>query len=105
MKYFPVAAALAMSLISACTHTTRRCEEIEDVIAQRQECEDLERRIKQTDSVVVRTNLQNVYDEQCVNLRFYRDGFDDDQVCSSQQREEGVKKATKEIENKEQAEQ
>ncbi|GGA73951.1 hypothetical protein GCM10011369_14730 [Neiella marina] len=73
---------ICAALLAGCS-TTDSCENIEDINAQRRECDELSKRIRQTESVVVRSNLQEIYEKQCVNIRFYRDGFDDKQVCSA----------------------
>ena len=88
----PLFLLASLSLIS-CSHSVPSCEEVSEINAQRRECDDLEKRIKQSDSVVVRTNLQEIYDKQCVDIRFYRDSFADERVCSSQKQQAEVKKA------------
>lgn len=82
-------------LLVACGSTTPACEEIEEIMAQRRECEEMAKRIEQASSVIVRTNLQEVYEKQCENIRFYRDNFDDNQVCSAKEQSEAVKEAEK----------
>lgn len=81
--------------LAACSNTQTSCEDIEEIIAQRNECEAMAKRIKQTDSVVVRTNLEEIYEKQCVDIRFYRDSFDDQQVCSAKKQQKDVKEAEK----------
>ncbi|MCM2680854.1 hypothetical protein [Echinimonas agarilytica] len=76
---------MCFASLTACTTNSTSCEEIENIIAQRHECDELERRIRQSESIVVRSNLEEVYEKQCVEIRFYRDSFNDDQVCSKKQ--------------------
>lgn len=76
----------ATLLLSGCMAQNPHCEDIEKVIAQRKACDALMKRIKQTKQVAVRTTLQEQYEKQCVELRFYRDSFENDMsVCSSQE--------------------
>ncbi|MBW8192402.1 hypothetical protein K0504_15295 [Neiella marina] len=78
---------IVAALVTGCS-SSNTCENIEDINAQRRECEELSKRIRQTESVVVRTNLQEIYEKQCVDIRFYRDGFDDSHICSTRDRDE-----------------
>lgn len=76
---------LSALLLVGCASQNPRCEDIEKVVAQRKACDALMHRIKQTKPIAVRTTLEEQYETQCVELRFYRDSFDDDMnVCSSQ---------------------
>lgn len=76
----------AVLLLGGCAAQNPHCEDIDKVIAQRKACDALMKRIKQTKQVAVRTTLQEQYEKQCVELRFYRDSFEDEMnVCSSQE--------------------
>jgi len=71
-------------LTTGCAMQNDSCEEIEKIVAQRKACDALMQRIKQTKRIAVRTTLEEQYEKQCVELRFYRDNFEDDSlVCSS----------------------
>lgn len=78
---------IVTALVAGCS-STDSCENIEDINAQHRECEELSKRIRQTESIVVRTNLEEIYDKQCVNIRYYRDGFDDSHICSTREGKE-----------------
>ena len=95
MNYSPLILATALAFLAGCSNTTPSCEDIEDIMAQRHECEEMAKRIKQTTSVVVRSNLQEIYEKQCVDIRFYRDSFDDKQVCSAKKQQQEVEVAEK----------
>ena len=69
-------------LLFGCSTTNESCEDIETIMAQRRECSELRKRIQEADTIVLRTSLQDIYEKQCVSIRFYRDSFGDDQVCS-----------------------
>lgn len=93
MKNFLFVLFIQLLLLTGCNSTPSSCEEIEEIIAQRNECEAMAQRIKATRSVVVRTNLEELYEKQCVAIRYYRDGFDDSQICSAQKNQKAVEQA------------
>ena len=74
---------LPLSLVlSACSSSENACKDITLASEQIQACQSLQRQITQAkDSVLLRTELERRYQQDCVDIRYYRDDKQSD-ICS-----------------------
>ena len=74
MKSKVLFSVVLVSLISACSSTEDVCEDITMASEQVQACQQLQRKIVQAKGhPVVRTELERRYEQDCVDVRYYRD--------------------------------
>jgi hypothetical protein len=85
-KIFPL---VLISLLSGCA-TDNGCENIEAVIAQERMCKELHKRImsENTSSLQVRGALQEQYQKECIDFRYYRDSFEGGNICTLKDKEQ-----------------
>lgn len=83
----------ALTLLSACAANENACEDVTMAAEQIQQCQILQRQITQAkDRPLLRTQLEHRYEQDCVQVRYYRD---DKQVaiCGNKDKLEQVKAA------------
>lgn len=78
---------IAISLMG-CAGGNQPCESIEEVQAQERYCEDLRKKLNSTTRLQIRSALNEQYQNECVDFRYYRDSFDDQSICTLKQKEE-----------------
>ena len=66
----------SLSILSGCSSTDLPCEEILEVKQQRQECEKLRKTMSRTSYPQQAPTAKLRYEEECLNLRYYRDEYD-----------------------------
>ncbi|WP_286263282.1 hypothetical protein [Thalassotalea atypica] len=61
-------------LLAGCSSHGKICEDVTVAAEQVQQCQVLQRQISNTkDSPIVRAELERRYEQDCINLRYYRD--------------------------------
>jgi len=61
-------------ILSACTTTEKPCENITMAAEQVQQCQVLQRQISNAKGKpLIRTELERRYQQDCIDVRFYRD--------------------------------
>ena len=60
-------------LLASCSSSDNACEDITLASEQIQECQALHKQIINAKSVLVRPELDRRYQQNCVEIRFYRD--------------------------------
>lgn len=61
-------------VISACSSTDDACEDVTLASEQIQECQSLQRQITQAKGQpIIRTELERRYQQDCIDVRYYRD--------------------------------
>jgi hypothetical protein len=91
MNKFAVLVALIFSL-GGCAFNEQPCEDVVDISEQLEQCQQLQRKIMAAkDQTFIRSELERRYQEDCVELRFYRDEHKDG-VCQNKQAVNELKK-------------
>ena len=73
---FPFLTAICTSfmLLSGCSSHEKVCEDITIAAEQMKQCQVLQRQIANSkDSPLLRSELERRYEQDCINLRYYRD--------------------------------
>lgn len=66
-------AALVL-IVSGCSSQNKACEDVTQKAEQAKECQILQRKITQAkDNPIAKTELERRYQENCTNIRYYRD--------------------------------
>lgn len=74
MKSKILFSAVLVSFISACSSTEDACEDVTMASEQIQACQLLQKKIVQAKGrPVLRTELERRYEQDCINVRYYRD--------------------------------
>lgn len=67
-----------ITLLSSCSSSDNVCEDITLATEQIQECQSLQKRIvtarNAKSDIIMRTELERRYQQNCVDIRYYRDG-------------------------------
>lgn len=63
-------------LLSNCAHKQPPCEEILEVKRQERECAELKKIMNDKEHPQQALTARQRFDEECVNLRYYRDEYD-----------------------------
>ncbi|REL36835.1 hypothetical protein [Thalassotalea euphylliae] len=82
-----------LTLLSACAANENACEDVTLAAEQVQQCQVLQRQITQAkDRPILRTELERRYEQDCVQVRYYRD---DKQpaICGNKDKLEQAKEA------------
>ena len=67
-------AASVVALISGCATQENICEDITMASEQVQQCQSLQKKITQAKGrPILRTELERRYEQDCINIRYYRD--------------------------------
>jgi len=83
MKFLPFFVVLATS---ACSSQQNACEDASEAAAQVQECKSLHQQIIQAkDRPLIRTELERRYQDDCIDVRYYRDDHTD-AVCGNKEK-------------------
>ncbi|OUR74853.1 hypothetical protein A9Q75_19065 [Colwellia psychrerythraea] len=63
-----------ISLLASCSSVDNVCEDVTLASEQIQECQALHKRIINTKGdVIIRTELERRYQQDCIDIRYYRD--------------------------------
>ncbi|PKI13033.1 hypothetical protein [Colwellia sp. 12G3] len=62
-----------VTLLASCSSVDNACEDVTLASEQIQECQALHKQIINAKSVIVRTELDRRYQQDCVDIRYYRD--------------------------------
>ena len=100
MKYTPFLAAFIAIVLTGCSSNEDACENITLASEQIQQCQALHRQIiNAKGKPLIRTELERRYQQDCIDIRYYRD---EKQlaICGNKQRvKEIIKSAKKEASN------
>lgn len=100
MKRSVILAFTAVSVLSACATQENACEDVTLASEQIQECQLLQRQITSAkDKPLIRTELERRYQQDCIDIRYYRDEHQQ-AICGNKDNIEEIKKAV--IEEREQ---
>jgi len=83
-----------VSMLTSCSSVDNACEDVTLASEQIQECQALHKQIINAKSVIVRTELDRRYQQDCIDIRFYRD---DRQaaICGNKDRIKEVRESAK----------
>lgn len=74
MKLSAIFAVTVVSLLSACASQENACEDVTLASEQIQECQLLQKKITQAKGKpLIRTELERRYQQDCIDVRYYRD--------------------------------
>lgn len=74
MKKTIILSTAVFLLLSACSSNDNVCEDVAVASEQVQQCQSLQRQIVQAKGQpIIRTELERRYEQDCINLRYYRD--------------------------------
>ncbi len=74
MKYLPFFSILAAFTIAGCSSNDNACEDITLASEQIQQCQALHRQIVNAKGrPLIRTELERRYQQDCIDIRYYRD--------------------------------
>jgi hypothetical protein len=62
-----------VTLLASCSGVENTCEDVTLASEQIQECQSLHKKIIKAKSVLIRTELDRRYQQDCVEIRYYRD--------------------------------
>ncbi|PKG85377.1 hypothetical protein CXF85_07255 [Colwellia sp. 75C3] len=62
-----------VTLLASCSSVENSCEDVTLASEQIQECQTLHKQIINAKSVIIRTELDRRYQQDCVEIRYYRD--------------------------------
>ncbi|MDO6427075.1 hypothetical protein Q4489_08635 [Thalassotalea sp. 1_MG-2023] len=85
MKLPVVIALITNGLLTACSSNPETCEDITLATEQIQECKTLQGKIDAAkDKPIIRTELERRYQQNCVDMRYYRDS-QQDAICGNKE--------------------
>lgn len=92
-----LAASLCVTGIGGCSLVADdTCETPTEVQAQERECQELRQQIEaNSERLQTRSALEELYQKHCVELRYYRDNFDDSSRCNQEETKAALKEAEK----------
>ncbi len=74
MKALITVSTTVFLLLTGCSSSENTCEDIAMASEQIQQCQSLQRQIVQAkNKPIIRTELERRYEQDCINLRYYRD--------------------------------
>jgi len=84
-----------VTMLASCSSVDNACEDVTLASEQIQECQALHKKIINAKSVIVRTELDRRYQQDCIDIRFYRD---DRQaaICGNKHKIKEVRESIKE---------
>lgn len=94
LGYIPLSIGLSILIVvTGCASGPLPCESIVEVNRQRQECEQLRKTMNRTSYPQQALTARKQYEENCVNLRYYRDEYDT--ICKGDRQPIGEEKNRK----------
>ena len=92
MKLSAMFAVTAVCVLSACATQENACEDVTLASEQIQECQLLQRKITQAKGKpLIRTELERRYQQDCIDVRYYRDDHQQG-ICGNKKNIEEIKK-------------
>ena len=86
MKLTLVTAAGLAGLLAGCASQTSPCEDVTLASEQIQACHSLQRQIARAkDKPIIRTELERRFQQDCVDMRYYRDGHQE-AICGNKEK-------------------
>ncbi len=84
-----------VTMLASCSSVDNACEDVTLASEQIQECQALHKQIINAKSIIVRTELDRRYQQDCIDIRFYRD---DRQaaICGNKHKIKEVRESIKE---------
>lgn len=100
MKYTPFLAACIAIVLTGCSSNDSACEDITLASEQIQQCQALHRQIVNAKGKpIIRTELERRYEQDCIDIRYYRDEKQS-AICGNKHRKEAIIKSAKQEANK-----
>jgi hypothetical protein len=62
-----------VTILASCSSVDNTCEDVTLASEQIQECQALHKQIINAKSIIVRTELDRRYQQDCIDIRYYRD--------------------------------
>ncbi|WP_448548998.1 hypothetical protein [Thalassotalea fusca] len=92
MKYFMTSAIAATILLMGCSSQSGTCEDVTLASEQIQACQALHKQIiNAKDKPIIRTELERRYQNDCIDIRYYRDEHQA-AICGNKEQIEANKK-------------
>jgi hypothetical protein len=83
-----------VAILAGCSSVDNTCEDVTLASEQIQECQALHKRIINAKSVIVRTELDRRYQQDCIDIRFYRDDRQS-AICGNKHKVKEIRKSVK----------
>ncbi len=91
MKYSPFLAATIVIVLTGCSSHDNTCEDITLASEQIQQCQALHRQIiNAKGKPLIRTELERRYQQDCIDIRYYRDEKQS-AICGNKHRVEEIR--------------
>jgi thymidine kinase len=81
-----------VALLASCSNVDDICEDVTLASEQIQQCQSLHKQIINSKSVLVRTELDRRYQQDCVDIRYYRDEKQA-AICGNKQKIQEIKQS------------
>lgn len=95
MKYTSFLAASIAIVLTGCSSNNNICEDITLASEQIQQCQALHRQIVNAKGkTLIRTELERRYQQDCIDIRYYRDEKQS-AICGNKDRVEDIKKSAR----------
>jgi len=95
MKKNLLSLVCASIFLSACATSEDVCEDVTLAAEQVQQCQSLQRQIAQAkDKPIIRTELERRYEQDCINVRYYRDDRQS-AICGNKEKIDQITEAIK----------
>lgn len=92
MKISAIFTVTVVSFLSACATQENACEDVTLASEQIQECQVLQKKITQAKGTpLIRTELERRYQQDCIDVRYYRDEHQQG-ICGNKKSLEEIKK-------------
>ncbi|WP_284245042.1 hypothetical protein [Thalassotalea insulae] len=99
MKLAAVVASCSVFLFASCATRGNICEDITEAKEQMQACQLLKKQIANAkERPLIRTELERRYENDCIEIRYYRDDIQEAK-CGNKENLEQIKKAVIEEQN------
>ena len=83
-----------ITFLASYSNVDNACEDVTLASEQIQECQALHKQIVNTKSVIVRTELDRRYQQDCIDIRYYRDEHQA-AICGNKHKIKEVRKSAK----------
>jgi len=95
MKYTSLLAVCLVGILAGCSSKDKACEDITLASEQIQQCQALHRQIINVKGKpLIRTELERRYQQDCIDIRYYRDEKQS-AICGNKHRVEEIRKSAK----------
>ncbi len=83
-----------VAILTSCSSVDNTCEDVTLASEQIQECQTLHKQIINAKSIIVRTELDRRYQQDCIDIRFYRDEHQA-AICGNKHKVKEVRESAK----------